>query len=722
MEKKKKRPSLSTNITISLALGVLCGLFLGEYAGALKIVGDAFIKLLQMSILPYIVISLIVGIGSLSYNKAKLLSVKGGLLLLLFWGIGFILILAMPLAFPSLKSASFFSTSILGTQEPINILDMYIPANPFFSMANNMIPAVVLFSIATGVALIGIKDKESLIQPLTTLSNALTKITHFVVKLTPIGVFAITASAAGTITLEELGRLKVFFITLILASLLLIFWILPKLLSVLTPFKYRDIINISQDALIAAFTINNLFIVLPILIKNCQEMLKKYKLEHEDSKLYIDIIIPVFFNFPSLGRLLVLLFIPFAAWFYGNSLSITDYPNLFVSGVMTLFGKASVALPFLLNNFHIPSDIFQLYMLASVINGRFLTMVGAMNLLVFCLLAVGALSGYTRFRINKIFTFMVLSILITVIVIGTTNIVLNRTTENTYTKDKVIAGMQLLHDPVPAVVHKTLPPPDTMTDQQSRLERIRERGTLRVGYLLGRLPFCYINSRGNFVGYDVDMAHKLAKELKVTLEFMPVEPKTFGQLIKENYCDIIMAGIPITTTALEEVSFSLPYLDVTIALIVDDHRRREFDTMEKLRRMEDLTIAVKDADAYFVDKIQEALPDVEIVRLKTIPEFFENRDSEVDSLLASAEGGSAWTLLYPNFSVVIPEPVNIAQPLGYPIATDDAAFSNFINRWIDLKRKDKTIEKLYNYWILGIGAVQKEPRWSIIRNVLHWVD
>ena len=46
----------------------------------------------------------------------------------------------------------------------------------------------------------------------------------------------------------------------------------------------------------------------------------------------------------------------------------------------------------------------------------------------------------------------------------------------------------------------------------------------------------------------------------------------------------------------------------------------------------------------------------------------------------------------------------------------------FMNRWIELKKKDRTIEKLFNYWILGHGAVEKEPRWSIIRNVLKWVD
>jgi ABC-type amino acid transport substrate-binding protein len=52
----------------------------------------------------------------------------------------------------------------------------------------------------------------------------------------------------------------------------------------------------------------------------------------------------------------------------------------------------------------------------------------------------------------------------------------------------------------------------------------------------------------------------------------------------------------------------------------------------------------------------------------------------------------------------------------------NAEFTRFINTWISLKKTDGTIDSLYNYWILGKNAVPVKPRWSVIRNVLHWVD
>ena len=61
--KPKKKLSLSAKIMIGMGLGLVAGMFFGEYCGFLEIIGDAFIKLLQMTILPYITVSMILGIG-----------------------------------------------------------------------------------------------------------------------------------------------------------------------------------------------------------------------------------------------------------------------------------------------------------------------------------------------------------------------------------------------------------------------------------------------------------------------------------------------------------------------------------------------------------------------------------------------------------------------------------------------------------------------------------
>jgi Na+/H+-dicarboxylate symporter/ABC-type amino acid transport substrate-binding protein len=723
--KKRFRLGLSGSILLGFVLGILCGLFFGEYCAGLKIFGDAFIKLLQMSILPYIVISLIVGIGRLSYQEAKVLAIKAGSLLLVFWGIALAVIFLMPLAFPSVETASFFSTSLIKAKEQVDFLELFIPSNPFSSLANNVIPASVLFSIAVGIGLIGIKEKHNLIDDLAILATALSRVANFVVYLTPIGVFAIAASAAGTMTLEEIGRLQVYFATFIVAVMILTFWILPMLVATLTPFTYKDVIGTSKDALVTGFATGKLFIILPILIQNCNDLFEKYKQEHKDTASFVDIIVPVSFNFPTTGKLLTLLFILFCAWFTGNAVSVTAYPYLSFIGISSLFASTDMAIPFLLDSMQIPSDLYQLFILTGIVNRRFATLLAGMNLLTFTLLATCVITGLLSINWRKLFRFALLSVMLTVGVVGGTRFVLSFSATDAYSKDKVLASMHLLNDPVEVVVHKTAPSHFGVVDKEkSHLKRILERGVLRVGYNPDRLPFTFFNNAGELVGFDVEMAHRLAKELGVSLEFIPFEVDTMAKQLNGDHFDIIMAGVPMYTERLETMSFSDPYLDVTFAFVVKDNRREEFATVEKIMgtRGRSLTFGVRGGYEYYANKAKETLPLAKVIQLESYRDFFEDNTGKVDALVTSAEVGSAWTLLYPEYQVVVPKPVLSFLPLGYPVAHGDPEMVAFLNHWIDLKRKDNTIERTYNYWILGQGVTIKEPRWSIIRNVLHWVE
>ena len=70
--------------------------------------------------------------------------------------------------------------------------------------------------------------------------------------------------------------------------------------------------------------------------------------------------------------------------------------------------------------------------------------------------------------------------------------------------------------------------------------------------------------------------------------------------------------------------------------------------------------------------------------------------------------------------MAVPRPVEVRLPLGYPVARHDLEMVRFLGTWIDLKRKDGTIQALYDHWILGSDVRSRRPHWSILRNVLHW--
>ena len=721
--KKRFHFSLSTYILLGLLLGVFVGLFFGEYSARLQIIGDAFIKLLQMSILPYIVVSLITGIGSLSFVQAKSLARKAGVLLLLFWAVGFFMILVLPLAFPEVDSGSFFSTSLIAPKKHVDFVDLYIPANPFKSLANNVVPAVVLFSIFVGVALMGAKEKQGILKPLSILSDALIKVANYIVFLTPIGVFAISASAAGTMTVEQFGRLQVYFITFLLGTLLLTFLILPLMVSAFTPFRYKDIVGVSKDALITGFTTGNLFIILPLLIQNCKKLFKDYQLEHSEIDSTVDIIVPVSFNFPNLGKLLMLLFILFAGWFYGSSVSFLDYPNFIFSGLFSFFGSVDVAVPFMLDLLQIPADAFQLYLVTGIINGRLATLLAAMNLVAFTLMATCAITGLMTISWRKAALYALVSILFTLGLTLGSRIYLTHSLQNmTKAEDKAITRMKLKTKPQPAVIRKTVPQePAVVEADLSRLASIRQRGVIRIGYHKENLPFSFFNRYGDLVGYDIDLAHALAEDLKVRIEFIPFDWGNLSQLLADDYFDIAMSGIVILPGSLRKMVFSDAYMYTNWAFVVKDHLRNEFSSLENIQNMDGLTIGLSAENETAFD-VQRHFSNAKAVKLDSASEFFQPDQQNIDCLLISAEAGSAWTLLYPDYQVVVPKPMMKVQLLGYPVAGGDQDLLNYLNSWIDIAVKGKFVDELFDHWILGRGAEEKQPRWSVIRDVLHWVD
>ena len=164
-----KKPSLFVLVLAGLLLGVITGLFFGEPAGSLKFIGDAYIGLLQMSVIPYVFVSLVTGLGRLNPKMAVIILSRTVLGVGALWLLIILTAVLVPLGYPDWDSASFFSASLIEAREPVDFLSVYIPSNPFNSFANGIVPAIVLFSIAVGAALMGVPGKKVLLDPLDKL-------------------------------------------------------------------------------------------------------------------------------------------------------------------------------------------------------------------------------------------------------------------------------------------------------------------------------------------------------------------------------------------------------------------------------------------------------------------------------------------------------------------------------------------------------------------------
>lgn len=252
------------------------------------------------------------------------------------------------------------------------------------------------------------------------------------------------------------------------------------------------------------------------------------------------------------------------------------------------------------------------------------------------------------------------------------------------------------------------------------LEAVRAGGVLRVGFLRARPPYSYFNAGGELVGFDIEMAGRLAHDLGARIELAPVQTGEMENVINRGDVDLIMSGVVITPHRASSMLFSAPYQEETLAFLVKDHLRDQFSSWDQIRRLGSVTIGTPDLP-YFISFLREKLPDAQLAPIHPERMFLEGSES-LDVVLMSAERGSTLTLLHPEYAVAVPEPGIFKVPLAYPIACRDESWRAFMNTWIELQQRNGTMEGLYAHWVLGKDTGKQAPRWSVIGDVLHWVD
>ncbi|MEM7313575.1 MAG: cation:dicarboxylase symporter family transporter [Planctomycetota bacterium] len=287
----EKRPlakwmSLSGWILIGCFAGVLCGVFFGDYCEPLSLIGDIFVGILRMTVLPFIIVSLVANLGRLSLHQSRRLALTGGVVLLLLWAISLLSVFALASTFPAWKGGSFFSTALTEEPREFDFVAVFIPSNIFQSLSENQIPAVVLLCVCSGLVLSGIKNRQVLITQFDLVSKILLRIAQGVTRLTPVGVFAIAASTAGTVSLAEIGRLQVYLTAYTVGALFLGLFVLPMVVKSFTPFRYREILFVTKDAMVMALATGKLIVVLPLLIEKTEQLFDKYAVRTEATNVF----------------------------------------------------------------------------------------------------------------------------------------------------------------------------------------------------------------------------------------------------------------------------------------------------------------------------------------------------------------------------------------------------------------------------------------------------
>jgi Na+/H+-dicarboxylate symporter/ABC-type amino acid transport substrate-binding protein len=764
------RLNLTQWILVGFLLGILTGLVFGDLCSVAKPLGEAFIKIWQITILPSVALSLIVGIGSLRRDTAKAIALKASLILLLFWVICVVGYFSFQLAFPPRVEASFFSTQDLAVKTDLNLIDQFIPSNPFLSLSDGIIPATVLFCLFLGFALMLDDGSGPILNILRALLRALDRMTHILTKTFPVGIFVITAVTAGTLTIEGFLELQVFLITLAAAAILLGLVVMPLLITCFTDFSYRDILTAASRPMLLAFSTGTEFITLPLISEGVEKLFQTRARATDppdtsgtfrtgepepgtgngcgtvqtgsseqapgrgDIRSFSEILVPVAYTFPLLGGLVPFLFILFVAWLYQNPLDLIEQAELVVVGIPSFFDSSKLSVISLLDLMQLPADAYNLYISSGILRQAFVAPLSVISIFAFTTITIALTRNQARFRWKRAVTSFLFVVLLAALPIAGLHAGFTYLLAGTYHGDDQISRIELPPDlegrRLDSVVNTTvylhkedvpaLAPP--LSGTRDEIRTIRERGVLRVGYNPNNVPFVFFNGRGELVGYDVEMAYDLARTLNVSrIEFVPISSASLiAESLDSGYCDIVMSAVMVNMDRLDRMKFTDPTVTVHLAFVVPDGRKEAFKQLDDVQKMDGLKVAVYNNTA-LVPVAQQLLPRATLVPIESKEEFFVH--GKADALMIPAEEGYILSLQYPFFDVAIIEPYDsYLMMYAYPVARNSSdSYLLALNYWIRMEKDYGMLQKKYDYWVLGKIPGSVEPRWSVVRNVFHWV-
>ena len=236
--------------------------------------------------------------------------------------------------------------------------------------------------------------------------------------------------------------------------------------------------------------------------------------------------------------------------------------------------------------------------------------------------------------------------------------------------------------------------------KKSTVEKILKRGELRVGFESGYVPFEMTDKKGNFIGFDMDFARRMAKEMGV--KFVPVNTEWDGIIpaLMTDKFDIIMGGMTITQERNLKINFADPYIVVGQTILLNKKHAG------KVKSYKDLN------DPKYILTSRLGTTGEQAIKKYMPKATYKSFQSEAEAGLEVINGKAdalVYDLPFCGFlygsqgkgkTVFLDEPFTY-EPLAWAINKGDPDFLNWLNNFLRQTKGDGFYDRLYQKWIVG---------------------
>jgi len=234
------------------------------------------------------------------------------------------------------------------------------------------------------------------------------------------------------------------------------------------------------------------------------------------------------------------------------------------------------------------------------------------------------------------------------------------------------------------------------------LDGIQKRGVLRVGTESNYFPFEMTNKRGQIIGFDMDIADRMAKAMGVKLEIVnSTVDSLIPGLVTDKY-DIFIRGITLTQERNMKVNFANPYFESGQTILIAKSLSGVVSSYTDLNKPNYRVVSKVGTTGEMAAK--KYLPKAKYVSFETEQEAVtEVKNGKADAFIFDAPYNTAAMILFAQDKLIHLDKPFTYEPLAWAIRQGDVDFLNWLNHFLSQIQRDGTYERLHQKWFVNGG-------------------
>jgi len=235
------------------------------------------------------------------------------------------------------------------------------------------------------------------------------------------------------------------------------------------------------------------------------------------------------------------------------------------------------------------------------------------------------------------------------------------------------------------------------------LDEIKKSGKVIIGVFSDKKPFGYVDENGRYQGYDVYFGNRIAKDLGVEVEYVPVDPASRVEYLVTGKVDIILANFTVTKERAEKVDFALPYMKVALGVVSPDDALITDPGQLKGKTL--IVCKGTTAETFFT----ENYPDVNLLKFDQYNEAYSALlDRRGDAFSTDNTEVLAWALENPGFTVGI-ESLGSVDTIAPAVQKGNSELLNWLNEEIKALGKENFFHEDYQETLAPVYGDAVDP-------------